>query len=188
MKKTYKTLASSAVIQVSTPRGVRPVHFRNGFIGRGTLRGGVFTTEDEELQKGIESHKRFQTGFSDEIWTDDKEPVPAKKNVEPVKEEPKKEEPSVDKAATTGETTGEEKVAEKEVETEETKKATEETPIDEAPANTDNDKPTFPEVTKMAEVRAILKEQYGKTAAEVKTNAQVLALINELGLVFPNLK
>lgn len=138
MKKTYKTLSSSGVIQVSTSRGVRQVYFRPGFVDRGSLRGGVFATEDAEIQKGIESHNRYKSGFKDEIWTDDVEGAVAV--VE--KETPK---------------TGE---ARKE----------------------------FPEVTKMAEVRKILKEEYGKSATDVKSNAQVTALINELGLVFPNLK
>ena len=121
---------------------MRQVNFENGFVDRGSLRGGVFATEDEELQKGIESHPRFKTGFCDEIWTDDVE-----KNVASVKEGPKAEEP-----------------------------------LNGASEN------VYPEVTKMAEVRTILKEKYGKTAAEIKSNAQVKALIDELGLVFPNLK
>lgn len=154
MQKTYKTLASSAVIQVQTSKGMRQVYLRNGFIGNGSRRGGVFITEDEELQAGIEKHARFNSGFADQIWCDD---VPAQKEQpKPVKEEPKKKDAD--------------------------------TPADGAPLNGANAKPTYPDVTKFSEVRAILKEQYGKTAAEIKSNAQVLALINELGLVFPNLK
>lgn len=166
------------------------------------IRGCSFSTDDEELQKAIEAHEYFGRALQPSIWTDDKEPVPAKKDVEPVKpvkEEPKKEETPVEETAPTEETTGEEKVTETAGETTEvvekpTEEApVEETPVEEAPAdgaplNGANAKPTYPDVTKLAEVRAILKEEYGKTAAEVKSNAQVLALINELGLVFPNLK
>lgn len=164
MKKTYKTLASSGVIQVSTSRGVRQIYFRPGFVDRGSLRGGVYTTEDEEIQKGIESHKRFKSGFYDEIWTDDVE-AKAKTDVK-VKDAPKKEETPV---------VGSEKETEAKV-------------VEKTAEPTNEARKEFPEVTKMAEVRAILKENYGKTATEVKSNAQVLALINELGLVFPNLK
>ncbi|MBE6319393.1 MAG: hypothetical protein E7075_00350 [Bacteroidales bacterium] len=46
----------------------------------------------------------------------------------------------------------------------------------------------FPEVTTMADARRILKEVFGKTAKETKSNAQVLALANELNIKFPNLK
>ena len=165
------------------------------------IRGCSFSTDDEELQKAIEAHEYFGRALQPSIWTDDKEPVPAKKDVkpvEPVKEEPKKEETPVEETAPTEETTGEEKVTETAGETTEVEKPTEEAPVEEnpveeapadgAPLNGANAKPTYPDVTKLAEVRAILKEEYGKTPAEVKSNAQVLALINELGLVFPNLK
>jgi len=175
------------------------------------IRGCSFSTDDEELQKAIEAHEYFGRALQPSIWTDDKEPVSAKKDVkpvEPVKEEPKKEETPVEETAPTEETTGEEKVTETAGETTEVEKPTEEAPIEEspveevpveenpveeapadgAPLNGANAKPTYPDVTKLAEVRAILKEEYGKTAADVKSNAQVLALINELGLVFPNLK
>lgn len=165
------------------------------------IRGCSFSTDDEELQKAIEAHEYFGRALQPSIWTDDKEPAPAKKDVEPVepvKEEPKKEETPVEETAPTEETTGEEKVTETAGETTEVEKPTEETPVEEAPVeetpvegaplNGANAKPTYPDVTKLSEVRTILKEEYGKTAAEVKSNAQVLALINELGLVFPNLK
>lgn len=160
------------------------------------IRGCSFSTDDEELQKAIEAHEYFGRALQPSIWTDDKETVPAKKDVKPVKpvkEEPKKEENPVEETAPIEETTGEEKVIETAGETAKVEKPTEEAPVDEspveeAPLNGDNAKPTYPDVTKLAEVRAILKEEYGKTAAEVKSNAQVLALINELGLVFPNLK
>ena len=155
------------------------------------IRGCSFSTDDEELQKAIEAHEYFGRALQPSIWTDDKETVHSKKDVkpvEPVKEEPKKEEIPVEVTAPIEETTGEEKVIETAGETAKVEKPTEEAPADGAPLNGENAKPTYPDVTKLAEVRAILKEEYGKTAAEVKSNAQVLALINELGLVFPNLK
>ena len=40
MKKTYKTLASSGVIQVSTSRGVRQIYFRPGFVDTALLNDG----------------------------------------------------------------------------------------------------------------------------------------------------
>lgn len=142
------------------------------------IRGCSFSTDDEELQKAIEAHEYFGRALQPSIWTDDKEPVPAKKHEGPKKEEPKKEKTPTDETP-----------ADKtEVKKEEDETPVDETPADGAPLNGANAKPTYPDVTKLAEVRAILKEEYGKTAAEVKSNAQVLALINELGLVFPNLK
>ena len=125
------------------------------------------------MQKAIEAHEFFGRELQPSIWTDDKEPVPAKKHEEPKKEEPKKEETPADETP---------------ADKTEVKKEEDEAPEDGAPLNGANAKPTYPDVTKLAEVRAILKEEYGKTAADVKSNAQVLALINELGLVFPNLK
>ena len=46
----------------------------------------------------------------------------------------------------------------------------------------------FPDVTTMKEARRVLKEVFGKSSNETKTNAQVLALANELNIKFPNLK
>lgn len=90
MLKKYKTLVHSCIIQVKTKKGYRPVTFRNGFLGDNSQRGGVFFTDDMELQKGIESHPLFNNGAYDRIWTDDVEPKKATK-AEPV-EEPKAEE------------------------------------------------------------------------------------------------
>ncbi|MBQ8100062.1 MAG: hypothetical protein IJ640_00330 [Prevotella sp.] len=176
MKKIYKTLSSSTVIQVNTSKGVRPVYFKNGFIGLGTLRGGRFDTEDEELQKGIESHPRFKSGFSDQIWTDDITlPAEEKAAAEVVVET---EQQKTDAQ--------EEVVAENEVQ------VTEDLPEEEAApeaGETEVYNPSdFHDVTTVAEARKILKEVYGKSHNEVRSNAQVLSVINELGLNFPNLK
>lgn len=161
MTKTYKTRTSSAVITVSVNGRTRQVYLRNGFIGVGALTGGKFTTDDVELQKAIESHPRFNSGFNDQIWTDDKE----------VEEQPAEQAETHVPEDTTAPEAEEEKPAEE---------AHEE-------AQTANGR-VYPDVTKLAEVREILKNEYGKTHQEVKSNAQVLALINELGLVFPNLQ
>ncbi len=160
MLKTYKSKMTALRILVKVRGAIVPIEFHWDLIYPNSgIRGCSFSTDDVELQKAIEAHEFFGRALQPSIWTDDKEPVPAKKHEEPKKEEPKKEETPAD-----------------------------ETPADGAPLNGANAKPTYPDVTKLAEVRAILKEEYGKTAAEVKSNAQVLALINELGLVFPNLK
>lgn len=161
MTKTYKTRTSSAVITVSVNGRTRQVYLRNGFIGVGALTGGKFTTDDVELQKAIESHPRFNSGFNDQIWTDDKE----------VEEQPAEQAETHVPEDTTAPEAEKEKPAEE---------AHEE-------AQTANGR-VYPDVTKLAEVREILKNEYGKTHQEVKSNAQVLALINELGLVFPNLQ
>lgn len=157
-------------ILVKVHGAIVPIEFHWDLIYQNSgIRGCSFSTDDVELQKAIEAHEFFGRALQPSIWTDDKEPVPAKKHEEPKHEEPKKDETPTD------ETPADETPAD-------------ETPADGAPLNGANAKPTYPDVTKLAEVRAILKEEYGKTAAEVKSNAQVLALINELGLVFPNLK
>ena len=65
-------MCSSITIVVKTPSGAESIHFKQGFI-QGSLRGGVYATEDKEIQKGIESHPQFRSGFNDQIWTDDKE-------------------------------------------------------------------------------------------------------------------
>lgn len=136
MQKTYKTLSSSTVIVINTKNGTRRIEFKRDFIGIGSLRGGVYCTDDEDVQQGIERHEKFRSGFQNQIWTDDKEEM-------------------------------------------------KETTVSKSSEYTDTSNAS---VTTYAEVRTILKEQYGKTAKEIKSNAQVLALINELGLSFPNLK
>lgn len=87
MKKTYKTMAHSMVISVKTPCGSRSVYFKNEFIGIGNARGGRFTTDDTELQKGIESHRYYRSGFKDQIWTDDVESEDVKGQISKVKGE-----------------------------------------------------------------------------------------------------
>lgn len=198
MTKTYKTRTSSAVITVSVNGRTRQVYLRNGFIGVGALTGGKFTTDDVELQRAIESHPRFNSGFNDQIWTDDKEveaaPVEAQKApAEKVEEKPAEQAEAHVPEDPTAPEAEEEKPAEQ-AETHASEDTTaleveEEKPAEEAheEAQTANGR-VYPDVTKLAEVREILKNEYGKTHQEVKSNAQVLALINELGLVFPNLQ
>lgn len=184
MLKTYKSKMTALRILVKVRGAIVPIEFHWDLIYPNSgIRGCSFSTDDVELQKAIEAHEFFGRALQPSIWTDDKEPVPAKKHEEPKKEEPKHEEPKNE------ETPADETSADKtKVKKEEDETPADETPADGAPLNGANAKPTYPDVTKLAEVRAILKEEYGKTAAEVKSNAQVLALINELGLVFPNLK
>lgn len=171
------------------------------------IRGCSFSTDDAELQKALESHEFFGRQLQPSFWTDDKEEVAPVEKKETVKVDetpaPTVEETPLEKTgeptteqipAPAEETPAEEVTPENEEVTVEPTPETVETTMEETPAEeTAVEKETkadneFPEVTKMAEVRTILKEKYGKTAAEVKSNAQVLALINELGLVFPNLK
>ena len=174
MLKTYKSKMTALRILVKVRGAIVPIEFHWDLIYPNSgIRGCSFSTDDVELQKAIEAHEFFGRELQPSIWTDDKEPVPAKKHEEPKKEEPKKEETPADETP---------------ADKTEVKKEEDEAPEDGAPLNGANAKPTYPDVTKLAEVRAILKEEYGKTAADVKSNAQVLALINELGLVFPNLK
>lgn len=183
MLKTYKSKMTALRILVKVRGAIVPIEFHWDLIYPNSgIRGCSFSTDDVELQKAIEAHEFFGRALQPSIWTDDKEPVPAKKE-EPKKEEPKKEEIPADE--TPADKT---EVKKEEDETPADETPADETPADGAPLNGANAKPTYPDVTKLAEVRAILKEEYGKTAAEVKSNAQVLALINELGLVFPNLK
>ena len=174
MLKTYKSKMTALRILVKVRGAIVPIEFHWDLIYPNSgIRGCSFSTDDVELQKAIEAHEFFGRALQPSIWTDDKEPVPAKKHEEPKKEETPADETPADKTV---------------VKKEEDETPADESPADGAPLNGANAKPTYPDVTKLAEVRAILKEEYGKTAAEVKSNAQVLALINELGLVFPNLK
>lgn len=184
MLKTYKSKMTALRILVKVRGAIVPIEFHWDLIYPNSgIRGCSFSTDDVELQKAIEAHEFFGRALQPSIWTDDKEPVPAEKHEEPKNEEPKKEETPADE--TPADKT---EVKKEEEETPADETPADETPADGAPLNGANAKPTYPDVTKLAEVRAILKEEYGKTAAEVKSNAQVLALINELGLVFPNLK
>lgn len=89
MLKTYKTLVHSCIIQVKTKKGYRAVEFHNGFLGSDSSRGGIFATDDAELQRGIESHPLFRNGAYDSIWTDDVEPKAAAPKEAPKAEEPK---------------------------------------------------------------------------------------------------
>lgn len=187
MLKTYKSKMTALRILVKVRGAIVPIEFHWDLIYPNSgIRGCSFSTDDVELQKAIEAHEFFGRALQPSIWTDDKEPVPAKKHEEPKKEETPAEETPVEKTEKTEEKKDEAETPTEEVPVEET--PVDETPADGAPLNGANAKPTYPDVTKLAEVRAILKEEYGKTAADVKSNAQVLALINELGLVFPNLK
>ena len=184
MLKTYKSKMTALRILVKVRGAIVPIEFHWDLIYPNSgIRGCSFSTDDVELQKAIEAHEFFGRALQPSIWTDDKEPVPAKKHEKPKKEETPADETPADETEVKKE---EDETPTDEIPTDEI--PADETPADGAPLNGANAKPTYPDVTKLAEVRAILKEEYGKTAAEVKSNAQVLALINELGLVFPNLK
>ena len=189
MLKTYKSKMTALRILVKVRGAIVPIEFHWDLIYPNSgIRGCSFSTDDVELQKAIEAHEFFGRALQPSIWTDDKEPVPAKKHEEPKHEEPKHEEPKKEEIPADETPADKTEVKKEEDETPADETPADETPADGAPLNGANAKPTYPDVTKLAEVRAILKEEYGKTAAEVKSNAQVLALINELGLVFPNLK
>lgn len=191
MLKTYKSKMTALRILVKVGDKVVPVEFSWDLIYPNSgIRGCSFSTEDAELQKAMESHEFFGRTLQPSFWTDDKEEVAPVEEKEPVKvdetpapvvDETPAEETTHDDAETpAGEPAPEEATVEE--------TPTEETPAEETAEPLNEARKEFPEVTKMAEVRTILKDVYGKTAAEVKSNAQVLALINELGLTFPNLK
>lgn len=60
--------------------------------------------------------------------------------------------------------------------------------VEEVEEGKDDTVKEFPDVTTMADARKVLKEIFGKSSKETKTNEQVLALANELNIKFPNLK
>lgn len=62
MTKSYKTRKTALNIVVSTPKGNRHVEFVGGYINAYGLRGAYFTTDNEDMQKGIEEHEYFANG------------------------------------------------------------------------------------------------------------------------------
>lgn len=151
-------------ILVKVGDNIIPVEFSWDLIyANSGVRGCSFSTDNVELQKALESHEYFNRQLQPSFWTDDKE-----EEVAPIPEE---------------------EVVNME---NETTSNTEEVEVE-------NDAPTqedvvietvteFPDVTTMKEARRVLKEVFGKSSNETKTNAQVLALANELNIKFPNLK
>lgn len=151
-------------ILVKVGDNIIPVEFSWDLIyANSGVRGCSFSTDNVELQKALESHEYFNRQLQPSFWTDDKE-----EEVAPIPEE---------------------EVVNME---NETTSNTEEVKVE-------NDAPTqedvvietvteFPDVTTMKEARRVLKEVFGKSSNETKTNAQVLALANELNIKFPNLK
>lgn len=151
-------------ILVKVGDNIIPVEFSWDLIyANSGVRGCSFSTDNVELQKALESHEYFNRQLQPSFWTDDKE-----EEVAPIPEE---------------------EVVNME---NETTSNTEEVKVE-------NDAPTqedvvietvteFPDVTTMKDARRVLKEVFGKSSNETKTNAQVLALANELNIKFPNLK
>lgn len=68
MTKTYKTKKVALNIVISMPKGNVHVEFKSGYINSYGLRGAYFTTNDEDIQRGIEAHEYFQNG---DIYADD---------------------------------------------------------------------------------------------------------------------
>lgn len=151
-------------ILVKVGDNIIPVEFSWDLIyANSGVRGCSFSTDNVELQKALESHEYFNRQLQPSFWTDDKE-----EEVAPIPEE---EVVNMENDTTSN---------------------TEEVEVE-------NDAPTqedvvietvteFPDVTTMKEARRVLKEVFGKSSNETKTNAQVLALANELNIKFPNLK
>ncbi len=161
MNKTYKSKAKALRILVNVDSKIVPIEFEWDLIYPNSgVRGCSFTTDDEALQKAIESHEFFNREAEPNIWTDDTVAPEATAEVDGTQE------------------------------TVITKEATAETreDVSEVDTPTVETKTEFPDVKTMADARRVLKELFGKSHAEVKTNAQVQALINELGLELPNLK
>lgn len=164
MLKKYKSKMTALRILVKVGDNIIPVEFSWDLIyANSGVRGCSFSTDNVELQKALESHEYFNRQLQPSFWTDDKE-----EEVAPIPEE---------------------EVVNME---NETTSNTEEVKVE-------NDAPTqedvviktvteFPDVTTMKEARRVLKEVFGKSSNETKTNAQVLALANELNIKFPNLK
>ena len=167
-------------ILVKVGDNIIPVEFSWDLIyANSGVRGCSFSTDNVELQKALESHEYFNRQLQPSFWTDDKEeevaPIP-EEEVAPIPEEEVAPIPEEEVVNMENETTSN---------TEEVK--------------VENDAPTqedvvietvteFPDVTTMKEARRVLKEVFGKSSNETKTNAQVLALANELNIKFPNLK
>lgn len=164
MLKKYKSKMTALRILVKVGDNIIPVEFSWDLIyANSGVRGCSFSTDNVELQKALESHEYFNRQLQPSFWTDDKE-----EEVAPIPEE---------EVVNMGN---------------DTTSNTEEVEVE-------NDAPTqedvvietvteFPDVTTMKEARRVLKEVFGKSSNETKTNAQVLALANELNIKFPNLK
>lgn len=172
MLKKYKSKMTALRILVKVGDNIIPVEFSWDLIyANSGVRGCSFSTDNVELQKALESHEYFNRQLQPSFWTDDKE-----EDVAPIPEEEVAPIPEEEVVNMENETTSN----------------TEEVEVE-------NDAPTqedvvietvteFPDVTTMKEARRVLKEVFGKSSNETKTNAQVLALANELNIKFPNLK
>ena len=151
-------------ILVKVGDNIIPVEFSWDLIyANSGVRGCSFSTDNVELQKALESHEYFNRQLQPSFWTDDKEeevaPIPEEEVVNMENDTTSNsEEVKVENDAPTQEDVVIETVTE------------------------------FPDVTTMKEARRVLKEVFGKSSNETKTNAQVLALANELNIKFPNLK
>lgn len=88
MKKTYRSKLHGYNIYVKVDGKLKNVDFERSFIGRGSLIGCSYATDDKAVQQAIESHADFGVKF----WTDDVE-----KKETPTKEAPVKEEETMEK-------------------------------------------------------------------------------------------
>ena len=164
MLKKYKSKMTALRILVKVGNNIVPVEFGWDLIYPNSgIRGCSFSTEDVELQKALESHEYFKRELQPSFWTDDKE-----EEVAPIPEE---EVVNMENDTTSNS---------EEVEVENDAPTQEDVVIETVTE--------FPDVTTMKEARRVLKEVFGKSSNETKTNAQVLALANELNIKFPNLK
>ena len=151
-------------ILVKVGDNIIPVEFSWDLIyANSGVRGCSFSTDNVELQKALESHEYFNRQLQPSFWTDDKE-----EEVAPIPEE---EVVNMENETTSNS---------EEVEVENDAPTQEDVVIETVTE--------FPDVTTMKEARRVLKEVFGKSSNETKTNAQVLALANELNIKFPNLK
>lgn len=151
-------------ILVKVGDNIIPVEFSWDLIyANSGVRGCSFSTDNVELQKALESHEYFNRQLQPSFWTDDKE-----EEVAPIPEE---EVVNMENDTTSNS---------EEVEVENDAPTQEDVVIETVTE--------FPDVTTMKEARRVLKEVFGKSSSETKTNAQVLALANELNIKFPNLK
>lgn len=164
MLKKYKSKMTALRILVKVGDNIIPVEFSWDLIyANSGVRGCSFSTDNVELQKALESHEYFNRQLQPSFWTDDKE-----EEVAPIPEE---EVVNMENDTTSNS---------EEVEVENDASTQEDVVIETVTE--------FPDVTTMKEARRVLKEVFGKSSNETKTNAQVLALANELNIKFPNLK
>ena len=164
MLKKYKSKMTALRILVKVGDNIIPVEFSWDLIyANSGVRGCSFSTDNVELQKALESHEYFNRQLQPSFWTDDKE-----EEVAPIPEE---EVVNMEYDTTSNS---------EEVEVENDAPTQEDVVIETVTE--------FPDVTTMKEARRVLKEVFGKSSNETKTNAQVLALANELNIKFPNLK